>query len=49
MDPQEIGLELKVGFVLTGRVTQRDTTLIVSSELLDVTAIGSGVSSGDET
>lgn len=38
MDPQEIGHELKVGFVLTGRVTQRDTTLVVSSELLDVTA-----------
>jgi TolB-like protein len=38
MDPQEIGHELKVGFVLTGRVTQRDRTLVVSSELLDVTA-----------
>lgn len=36
MDPQVIGRELKVGVVLVGRVTQRDATLVVSAELLDV-------------
>ncbi|GAC1668683.1 MAG: hypothetical protein NVS9B4_24640 [Candidatus Acidiferrum sp.] len=37
MDPQAIGGELRVGVVLVGRVTQRDATLVVSAELLDVT------------
>jgi TolB-like protein/DNA-binding winged helix-turn-helix (wHTH) protein/Flp pilus assembly protein TadD len=37
MDPQAIGHELRVGVVLVGRVTQRDATLVVSAELLDVT------------
>ena len=37
VDPQTIGRELRVGAVLAGRVTQRDATLVVSAELLDVT------------
>ncbi len=35
-DPQTIGRELKVSVVLAGRVTQRDETLVVSTEQVDV-------------
>jgi TolB-like protein len=38
MDPQDAGRELHVHAVLTGRVTQRGETLVVSAELLDVAA-----------
>jgi TolB-like protein len=36
MDPQTVGRELGVGAVLTGRVVQRDDTLNVHAELVDV-------------
>lgn len=36
IDPQRIGQELKVGAVLSGRLLQRDGTLIVRTELMDV-------------
>jgi TolB-like protein/Tfp pilus assembly protein PilF len=35
-DPRNIGRELNVGAVLTGRILQRDDTLLVSAELVDV-------------
>ena len=36
IDPQKIGQDLKVGAVLSGRLLQRDGTLIVRTELMDV-------------
>jgi eukaryotic-like serine/threonine-protein kinase len=36
-DPQKIGQDLKVRAVLSGRVLQREDTLIVRTELMDVT------------
>jgi serine/threonine-protein kinase len=36
MDPQKIGQELQVGAVLSGRLLQRDGTLVVRTELMDV-------------
>ena len=36
MDPQKIGQELHVGAVLSGRLMQRDGTLVVRTELMDV-------------
>jgi len=38
VDPEEIGRNLKVRAVLTGRVTERDNTLIVQTELTDIAA-----------
>jgi serine/threonine protein kinase/tetratricopeptide (TPR) repeat protein len=38
LDPQAIGRELGVRVVLTGRVIQRGETLVVGTELLDVSA-----------
>jgi TolB-like protein/Tfp pilus assembly protein PilF len=35
-DPQNIGRELNVGAVLTGRILQRGDTLLVTAELVDV-------------
>ena len=37
IDPQEVGRDLKVRAVLTGRVQQLDERLIISAELVDVT------------
>jgi eukaryotic-like serine/threonine-protein kinase len=37
IDPQKIGQDLKVGAVLSGRLLQRDGTLVVRTELMDVT------------
>jgi eukaryotic-like serine/threonine-protein kinase len=37
-DPEKIGRELNVKAVLTGRVTQRDDTLNIQTELVDVAA-----------
>jgi serine/threonine protein kinase/tetratricopeptide (TPR) repeat protein len=37
-DPETIGRDLKVRAVLTGRVTERDNTLIVQTELTDIAA-----------
>jgi serine/threonine protein kinase/Tfp pilus assembly protein PilF len=36
MDPQKIGQDLRVRAVLSGRILQRDGTLIVRTELMDV-------------
>ena len=36
MDPQDIGQDLGVRAVLTGRVLQRDDTLTIGAELVDV-------------
>jgi len=36
IDPQKIGQELHVGAVLSGRLLQRDGTLVVRTELMDV-------------
>lgn len=36
VDPQKVGQELKVRSVLTGRVTQRNKMLVISTELVDV-------------
>ena len=36
IDPQKIGQDLKVGAVLSGRLLQRDGTLVVRTELMDV-------------
>jgi TolB-like protein len=36
IDPQAIGRELRVRAVLTGRVTQRGETLVIGTELVDV-------------
>ncbi|PYV72272.1 MAG: serine/threonine protein kinase [Acidobacteria bacterium] len=36
MDPQKVASELKVAAVVTGRVTQRGDSLIISAELTDV-------------
>jgi len=36
VDPQKIGQELHVGAVLSGRLMQRDGTLVVRTELMDV-------------
>jgi serine/threonine-protein kinase len=36
IDPQRIGQDLKVGAVLSGRLLQRDGTLVVRTELMDV-------------
>jgi eukaryotic-like serine/threonine-protein kinase len=38
VDPETIGRDLKVRAVLTGRVTERDNTLIVQTELTDIAA-----------
>jgi TolB-like protein/Tfp pilus assembly protein PilF len=35
-DPQQVGRELKVGAVLTGRVAQRGDRLVIAAELVDV-------------
>jgi len=37
IDPQKIGQDLHVGAVLSGRLLQRDGTLVVRTELMDVT------------
>ena len=37
-DPETIGRDLRVRAVLTGRVTERDNTLIVQTELTDIAA-----------
>jgi eukaryotic-like serine/threonine-protein kinase len=37
IDPQKIGKDLRVGAVLSGRLLQRDGTLVVRTELMDVT------------
>ena len=36
IDPQKIGQDLRVGAVLSGRLLQRDGTLVVRTELMDV-------------
>ena len=36
IDPQKIGQDLHVGAVLSGRLLQRDGTLVVRTELMDV-------------
>jgi serine/threonine protein kinase/tetratricopeptide (TPR) repeat protein len=36
VDPQQVGHDLEVGAVLTGRVSQRGDTLVISAELLHV-------------
>jgi serine/threonine-protein kinase len=36
VDPRQVGRDLKVGAVLTGRVSQRGETLVVGAELVDV-------------
>jgi serine/threonine protein kinase/tetratricopeptide (TPR) repeat protein len=36
VDPQKVASELKVGAVVTGRVTQRGDSLLISAELIDV-------------
>jgi eukaryotic-like serine/threonine-protein kinase len=36
IDPQKVGRDLKVGAVLSGRLLQRDGTLVVRTELMDV-------------
>jgi eukaryotic-like serine/threonine-protein kinase len=36
LDPQKIGRDLKVGAVLSGRLLQRDGTLVIRTELMDV-------------
>ena len=36
VDPRQVGRDLKVGAVLTGRVTQRGDTLVIGAELVDV-------------
>jgi serine/threonine protein kinase/Tfp pilus assembly protein PilF len=37
IDPQKVGQDLHVGAVLSGRLLQRDGTLVVRTELMDVT------------
>jgi TolB-like protein/Tfp pilus assembly protein PilF len=39
VDPQQLGSELNVRAVLTGRVTQRGDTLLIGTELLDVAKV----------
>jgi len=39
VDPLQAGRELKVGAVLTGRVTQRGDTLVIAAELVPSAAI----------
>ena len=36
VDPRQVGRDLKVGAVLTGRVSQRGDTLVIGAELVDV-------------
>ena len=36
VDPQQVGRDLEVGAVLTGRVSQRGDTLVIRAELVDV-------------
>jgi serine/threonine-protein kinase len=36
VDPRKVGRDLKVGAVLTGRVSQRGDTLVIGAELVDV-------------
>ena len=36
VDPRQVGRNLKVGAVLTGRVSQRGDTLVIGAELVDV-------------
>jgi eukaryotic-like serine/threonine-protein kinase len=36
IDPQKIGQDLRVGAVLSGRLLQRDGTLVIRAELMDV-------------
>ena len=36
VDPRKVGRDLGVGAVLTGRVSQRDDTLVIGAELVDV-------------
>jgi TolB-like protein len=36
VDPRQVGRDLKVGVVLTGRVSQRGDTLVIGVELVDV-------------
>ncbi len=38
VDPEAIGRDLRVRAVLTGRVTERDNTLVVQTELTDIAA-----------
>ena len=37
IDPQKVGQDLHVDAVLSGRLLQRDGTLVVRTELMDVT------------
>ena len=39
IDPRQLGEELDVGAVITGRVTARGDTLVISAELTDVTSV----------
>ncbi|MGH9869623.1 MAG: protein kinase domain-containing protein [Candidatus Polarisedimenticolia bacterium] len=39
IDPRKVGSELGVGGLVTGRVVQRDKTLVISAELIDVATV----------